>query len=58
MNVFLILIIVAFVLGLIGAVADGLGWVLAVGCLVFLADLGYGWRLLRGRAGSGRRPVR
>jgi hypothetical protein len=55
MNVFLFLIIVAFVLGLIGAVAEGLAWVLAIGCLVFAADLVYGWFLLRGRSG---RPLR
>jgi hypothetical protein len=58
MNVFLSLIIVAIVLGLIGAVAGGLVWLLAVGCLVFLADLVYGWLLMRGRIRAGRRPVR
>jgi hypothetical protein len=49
MNVFLSMIIVAMVLGLIGAAADGLSWVLAIGCVVFVADLAYGWLLLRGR---------
>jgi hypothetical protein len=46
MSLFLLLIIVAIVLGLIGAVASGLGWLLAIGCVVFVADLAYGvWRL-------------
>jgi hypothetical protein len=58
-NIFLFLIIVAIVLGLIGAVAGGLAWVLALGCAVFVADLAYGWLLLRGRARSaGRRRLR
>ena len=55
MNVFLFLIIVAMVLGLIGAVVDGLAWVLAIGCLVFVLDLVYGWLLLRAHTGH-RRP--
>lgn len=59
MNVFLFLIIVALVLGLIGAVAAGLTWLLAVGCAVFAADLVYGWLLLRGRVRPpGRRGLR
>jgi uncharacterized membrane protein YgdD (TMEM256/DUF423 family) len=53
MTLFLMLIIVAMVLGLIGAVAGGLGWLLVIGILVFAGDLLYGYRLLRGR-----RPVR
>lgn len=53
MTLFLLLIIVAIVLGLIGAVAGGLGFLLIIGILVFAADLLYGYRLLRGR-----RPVR
>jgi hypothetical protein len=58
-NVFLFLIIVAMVLGLIGAVAEGLAWVLALGCAVFVADLAYGWLLMRGRVrGPGHRSVR
>ncbi|MDX6355831.1 MAG: hypothetical protein QOF98_2734 [Streptomyces sp.] len=47
MTVFLLLIIVAIVLGLIGAVAGGLGWLLAIGVIVFVADLGYGFYKLR-----------
>lgn len=58
MNVFLLLIIVAFVLGLIGA-AGGFSWLLALGCLVFVADLAFGWLMARGRMRPrGRRPVR
>lgn len=56
MSLFLFLVIVAFVLGLIGAVADGLAWVLALGCVVFAADLVFGFLLLRGRARH--RPIR
>jgi hypothetical protein len=59
MSVFLFLIIVAIVLGLIGAVAAGLVWLLAIGCVVLAADLVYGWLLLRGRVRApGRRGVR
>ncbi|SEO06403.1 hypothetical protein [Actinacidiphila rubida] len=54
MTVFLLMIIVAFVLGIIGAAASGLGWVLAIAVIVFVADLAYGYSRLRGR----RRPVR
>lgn len=46
MTLFLLLIIVAIVLGLIGAVVGGLGFLLAIGVVVFVADLGFGlWRL-------------
>jgi hypothetical protein len=47
MTVFLLGIIVAMVLGLIGAVAGGLGWLLAVAVALFVADLLYGLRRLR-----------
>ncbi|BBB02140.1 hypothetical protein RVR_9877 [Actinacidiphila reveromycinica] len=50
MTLFLLLIIVAIVLGLIGAVAGGLGFLLAIGIVVFVADLAWGvWRLRRRR---------
>ncbi|WP_433887937.1 hypothetical protein [Streptomyces sp. CA-111067] len=52
MAVFLFVVIVAMVLGLIGAVADGLGYLLALGVLLLVVDLGYGFRRMR------RRPVR
>jgi hypothetical protein len=49
MSLFLLLVLVAVVLGLIGAVAHGLGWLLAIGVVVFVAALAYGLRRLRGR---------
>jgi hypothetical protein len=55
MTLFLFVIIVAMVLGLIGAVAGGLGWLLAVAVVLFVADLLYGFRRLRRQR---RRPVR
>ncbi|MEW1862004.1 hypothetical protein OG896_01220 [Streptomyces sp. NBC_00669] len=56
MSLFLFLIIVAIVLGLIGAAAGGLGFLLAIGIVVFVADLAWGlWRLLRRKR---PRPVR
>jgi hypothetical protein len=55
MSVFLLLIIVAIVLGLIGAVAGGLGVLLVIGVVLFVADLAWGfWRLRHSRT----RPVR
>ncbi|WP_329129726.1 hypothetical protein OG552_04310 [Streptomyces sp. NBC_01476] len=48
MSVFLFLILVAIVLGLIGAVAGGLGYLLVIAVVLFAADLVFGWwRLLR-----------
>ncbi|MFD5409108.1 hypothetical protein [Streptomyces nojiriensis] len=52
MTLFLILVIVAIVLGLIGAVAEGLFYLLIIGILVFIGALVYlvlhirrsGWR--------------
>jgi hypothetical protein len=52
MTLFLLLIIVAIVLGLIGAVVGGLAYLLAIGIVVFVLDLLYGYWRLR------RRPVR
>jgi hypothetical protein len=47
-RLFLLLIIVAIVLGLIGAVAGSFGFLLVIGAVVFAADLAYGfWRLRR-----------
>jgi hypothetical protein len=54
-NPFLILLIVAIVLGIIGVVADGMVYLLIIGIAVFVAALVYlavRWRR------SGRRPVR
>ncbi|HEY5835336.1 hypothetical protein [Streptomyces sp.] len=55
MTLFLFVIIVAMVLGLIGAVADGLGWLLAIAVVIFVADLLLGFLRLRHLR---RRPVR
>ena len=55
MALFLLLIIVAIILGIIGAVGKGLLYLLIIGVVVFLADLVYG--AVRFRRG-GRRPGR
>ncbi|MFI6009613.1 hypothetical protein ACIBAG_12430 [Streptomyces sp. NPDC051243] len=56
MVTFLLLLLVAVVLGIIGAAADGLGYLLAIGVVLFLADVAFvavvGARRVR------RRPVR
>lgn len=55
MALFLALLIVAIILGLIGAVADGLGYLLIIGIAVLIVALVYlavRWRR------SGRRPTR
>lgn len=49
MSFFLALIIVAIVLGLIGTVVSGVGYLLALGVVVFVLDLLYGFMRLRGR---------
>jgi hypothetical protein len=55
MALFLLLIIVAIALGIVGAVVKGLLYVLIIGVVVLLADLFLvGMRLRR----SGRRPGR
>jgi hypothetical protein len=54
MSLFLVLIIVALVLGLIGAVAGGLGYLIVIAAVVFAADLVYGFLRLRRR----QRPLR
>jgi hypothetical protein len=55
MAIFLALLLVAIVLGIIGAVADGLGYLLVIGIVVAVIALVYlavRWRR------SGRRPTR
>ena len=47
MVVFLLVILVAVVLGIIGAVADGLFYLLLIGCVLVVADLVYGVVRLR-----------
>lgn len=55
MVVFLLLIIAAIILGIIGAVAKGLLYLLIIGIIVFMADLVFvGTRLRRGRRGPAR----
>jgi len=55
MVLFLLVIIVAVALGITGAVAKGLLYLLVVGAVLLVADLVYlGWRWRR----SGRRPQR
>ncbi|WP_198655313.1 hypothetical protein [Streptomyces geranii] len=56
MALFLLLVLVAVVLGIIGTVADGLGILLAVGIVIFAADLVFFGARLSRRAR--RRPVR
>lgn len=55
MSLFLLLIVVAIILGIIGAVAEGLLYLLIIGIIVLVADLVYG--AVRFRRG-GRRPAR
>lgn len=56
MALFLLLVLVAVVLGIIGAVAEGLGFLLVIGIVVFAADLiFFGARVSRR---ARRRPVR
>jgi hypothetical protein len=54
MSLFLFLVLVAVVLGLIGAVAGGFGYLLVIGVVLFAADLVFGYWRLRRRP----RPVR
>lgn len=53
---FLLLLLVAVALGIIGAAADGLGYLLAIGVVLLVADVAFvavaGFRRVR------RRPVR
>ena len=53
---FLLLVIVAIVLGIAGVVAKGLLYLLIIGIVVFLGALGLGALRMRGR--PGRRQAR
>jgi hypothetical protein len=56
MAFFLLVILVAVVLGIIGAAADGLAYLLVIGVVIFVADLlFFGTRLSRR---ARRRPLR
>ncbi|MDF3144075.1 MULTISPECIES: hypothetical protein [unclassified Streptomyces] len=41
MVTFLLLLLVAVILGIIGAAADGLGYLLAIGVVLFVADVAF-----------------
>jgi hypothetical protein len=47
MVLFLLVILAAVVLGIIGAAANGLFYLLLIGCLLLVADLVYGVARLR-----------
>ena len=53
---FLLLVIVAIVLGIVGVVVKGLVYLLIIGIVVFLGALVLGALRIRGR--PGRRPAR
>ncbi|SEE08151.1 hypothetical protein SAMN05216489_05441 [Streptomyces sp. 3213] len=55
MVLFLLLILVAVVLGIIGAAAEGLGYLLAIGVVVLVADMAFAAVRLSRRS---RRPLR
>ncbi|MFH9005433.1 hypothetical protein ACH4E5_19645 [Streptomyces afghaniensis] len=56
MALFLLVVLVAVVLGIIGVAADGLGYLLAIAIVLFAVDVIFFAVLLSRRAG--RRPVR
>ncbi|MFF0161582.1 hypothetical protein ACFYRY_29175 [Streptomyces sp. NPDC005263] len=56
MVAFLLLVLVAVALGIIGAAADGLGYLLAIGIVVFIAAVVF--ITVRGTRRVRRRPVR
>lgn len=56
MAVFLLLVLVAVVLGIIGVAAEGLGYLLVIGIVLLVADVAFfGVRVARR---ARRRPVR
>ncbi|MGW3150662.1 hypothetical protein ACWDG1_39670 [Streptomyces sp. NPDC001177] len=57
MSLFLLLIIVAIVLGIIGVAAHGLFYLLIIGIILLLADLAYGAMRFR-RGGKRHRLLR
>jgi len=56
LTLFLLLVLVAIVLGLIGATAEGLGFLLVIGIVVLVADVSVTAVRLSRR--PGRRPLR
>ncbi|MEV0910016.1 hypothetical protein [Streptomyces hokutonensis] len=55
MVLFLLLILAAVILGIIGAAAEGLGYLLAIGIVVLVADVAFAAVRLSRRS---RRPLR
>jgi hypothetical protein len=56
MVLFLLLVIVAVVLGIVGAVVHGLGYLLAIGCVLLVADVVFA--AVRWSRRTARRPIR
>lgn len=56
MAMFLFLVLVAVALGIIGVAADGLGYLLAIGVVIFVADVAF--LAVRGSRRVRRRPIR
>ncbi|NGO42023.1 hypothetical protein [Streptomyces ureilyticus] len=56
MVLFLLLVLVAVVLGIIGSAADGLGYLLVIGIVLFAVAVAV--VAVRGFRRAGRRPVR
>ncbi|MDH6214316.1 hypothetical protein [Streptomyces pseudovenezuelae] len=56
MVVFLLLVLIAVVLGIVGVAADGLGYLLVIGVAVLVAALVL--TAVRWSRRSGRRPIR
>ncbi|WP_162931168.1 hypothetical protein [Streptomyces sporangiiformans] len=56
MTLFLLLVLVAVALGIIGVASDGLGYLLAIGIAVFAVDVAFAGA--RGFRRAKRRPLR
>ncbi|MDH6628257.1 ABC-type transport system involved in cytochrome bd biosynthesis fused ATPase/permease subunit [Streptomyces sp. LBL] len=56
MVAFLLIVLVAVALGIVGVAAHGLGFLLAVGVVLFIADVVF--ITVRGARGDHRRPIR
>lgn len=49
MTIFLLIVLIAVVLGIVGVVVKGLFWLLIVGIIVFLLDIFFAGSRFRGR---------
>lgn len=56
MALFLLLVLVAVVLGIIGVAAEGLGYLLIIGIVLLVADVAF--IAVRWSQRAGRRPIR